>query len=539
MVLIDRKLAATVPREVVSWKIFLYGAILSMSGCLHGVNTANISGILSLTPFEKAFGFDQKSKTEVSNLKGWITSCILLGSCVGALISAPISVRFGRKLSLQVFSLLYIIGAILMAANFGGSKGLAKFFVGRVFSGIASGAASVSGTAYIAEIAPKVIRGGLSALYNASTMLGISLAFWINYGSLLNISSKSNAQWQVPCGVQAFPGVILLVGLFFLPESPRWLASKNMVEETITSVTKLRSLDANHPFVQEELTEILGSSPTPQQILEQTNSSLFTQLREVPNLGKRFILVILIQTFFQSSGGNIITYYNTTILSSLGLTDPKINFLISGIYGLIKVFAVLIYVFYFVDAWGRRPLLWFGSTVIIICLTYMTIYLSVLQDIAGHKAAGWVAIVAIFLFAIGYAVSWATVPWIINAEVFPMSVRAVCMAAAIIWQYLVNFALTRAMPNMLVSMGAYGPFALFACATAVAFVYSYFAFSETKGLNMSQIDALFETSWYKIGRESVRIVQENAAKSASSDEEVAKKEDVDYQHCETLGGRRL
>ncbi|CAG8214508.1 unnamed protein product [Penicillium olsonii] len=507
-----------------------------MSGCLHGVNTANISGIMSLTPFETAFDFDNKSKIQVSNLKGWITSCVLLGSCMGALIAAPISVRYGRKISLQVFSMLYIIAAILMAANYGGSRGLAQLFVGRVLSGIASGAASVAGTAFIAEISPKVIRGGLSALYNASTMMGISLAFWINYGSLLNISSSSNAQWQVPAGIQAFPGVILFLGLFTLPESPRWLASKNLVEETIASVTNLRQLDANHPFVQEELTEILGSAPTAQQLLEQTNSSLLTRLRVVPNLLKRFTFVILVQTFFQFSGGNIITYYNTTILGSLGLSDPKVNFLFSGIYGLVKVFAVLIYVFYFVDAWGRRPLLWFGSTIVIVCLTYMTIYLAVLQDLSGHKAAGWVAIVAIFLYAIGYALSWATVPWIINAEVFPMSVRAVCMAATITWQYLVNFALTRAMPNMMESMDTYGPFALFACVTTIAFVYSYFAFPETKGLNMEDINTLFEAPWYKIGRASVNMVRQKTAQSAFRQEEVAK-DDVNFQHCERLNGQ--
>ncbi|KAJ5701427.1 general substrate transporter [Penicillium malachiteum] len=524
MVLVDKTLAATVPREV------------HLLNSIPGVSTSNISGILSMSPFEKAFGFNDESSTQVANIKGWMTSCILLGSCMGALIAAPISERLGRKLSLMAFSLLYIVSAILMAANYGGSGGLAQFFVGRVGSGIACGAASVTGTAFIAEISPKVIRGGLSALYNASTMMGISLAFWINYGSLLHISSNSNTQWQVPAGVQAFPGVILFIGLFCLPESPRWLASKNMVEKTISSVTNLRGLDANHPFVQEELTEIFGSSPTAQQLLEQTNSSLFTRLRSVPNLLKRFILVVLVQTFFQFSGGNIITYYNTTILDSLGLSDLKTSFLFSGIYGLVKVFAVLIYVFYFVDSWGRRPLLWFGSTIIIICLTYMTIYLAVLQDISGHKGAGWAAIVAIFLYAIGYALSWATVPWIINAEVFPMSVRAICMAATITWQYLVNFALTRAMPNMMESMDTYGPFAMFACVTAIAFVYSYFAFPETKGLNMAQINTLFEASWYKIGHASIKMVRENAAQSASIPMEVPK-EDVNFQHCESIHGR--
>lgn len=479
-----------------------------------GLNTANISGIMSMKPFTKHFGLDSMSTTTASNLKAWITACLLLGSCAGALIASPISERVGRRISLQIFSLFYIISAILMTVGPRGSGGLAMLITGRVISGASSGAASVIGTAYIAEISPKIIRGGLSALYNANTMFGVSLGYWINYGALLNISSLSNAQWQVPMAMQVLPGIILFFGLIVMPESPRWLASKGRVEEARNSLKSLRQLDLDHIFLREELSEIIE---TRLYVAEQTKGFNLTRFREVPNLGKRLILVCLVQLFFQFSGGNVITYYNTTILDAIGFTDPKTNFLFSGIYGFVKVVSVLLYCLYFVDSYGRRPLLWAGSCIIIVTLTYMSIYLGALINTSGGTAAGWAAIVAIYLFAIGYAISWATVPWIINAEVFPMSVRTPCMALMITWQYLVNFGLTRGMSNMLTSMHTYGPFALFACATAVGTTYCYFAFPETKGMSISHVDLLFEVPWYKVGRHSLKVVRDEAHRDIEDD----------------------
>ena len=176
---------------------------------------------MSMKPFKKYFDLNTMNTPKLSNIEGWITSCLLLGSCAGVLVAGHLSENYGRKITLQTCAVIYIIAAILTTVEPSGLKGLVMLSVGRVLSGASSGGASVAGTAYIAEISPKVIRGGLAALYNANTMLGVSLAYWINYGSLIHISSLSNAQWQIPLAMQALPGVILVFGLIALPESPR------------------------------------------------------------------------------------------------------------------------------------------------------------------------------------------------------------------------------------------------------------------------------------------------------------------------------
>ncbi|KAI8179063.1 putative quinate permease [Colletotrichum sp. SAR 10_65] len=439
MPIIDRKVYEQTPKEVISWKIVAYCTILSFTGALHGFNTANISGVLAMKPFKSHFDFQDMNTADLANWNGWITSVLILGSCLGSLTCAPFIERLGRRFSLVIFTILFVASAVLMTANPGGSGGRIEFIVGRALSGYGSGAASVVGPGYIAEIAPQSIRGGLTALYNANTMLSVGLAYWINFGSLQHISSTQNAQWQMPMAVQALPGVILLIGLLFMPESPR----------------------------------------------------------------------------------NIITYYNTSILSSIGLTAPSVNYLFSGVYGLVKFIAVLLYCLFFIDRFGRRMGLFIGSGLIIGSLTYITVYLAVANPSGanGTGPAGWVAVVCIYIFALGYAISWGTIPWIINAEVFPTKVRGSCMAICITWQYLVNFALSRAQPNMVIAMHSWGPFLLFTLFTTISTTYCYFAYPETKGMSMEKMDQLFQMPWYKVGKSSLAIVNSQNAQSGGSDEE--------------------
>ncbi|KAF7536546.1 hypothetical protein G7054_g4442 [Neopestalotiopsis clavispora] len=523
MPLINQDLYRTTPKEVVSWRVISYAAALSFSGALHGFNTANISGVLAMSSFKKHFGLSSLSTESSANWTGWITSILILGSMTGSILAPFLMDRTGRRSSLAIYTSLYIASAILMAANPGGEGGRAEFMVGRVLSGVGSGAASVIGTGYIAEISPKAIRGGLTALYNASTMLCVGLAYWVNYGSLLNTPFTSNVQWEIPMAVQALPGVILLIGLIFVPESPRWLATHGRLVEAQKSLEKLRCLPIDHPYLAEEYAGISAAIEEERAV----SPGIKGMAREImtPNVRKRLIMVLIVQVGFQLSGGNIITYYNTSILQSLGLTAPSISYLVSGVYGLVKFVTVIIYCIFIIDRLGRRQGLFAGSILIIIALTYITTYLAVAHpaERTSTGAAGWVAVVMIYIFAIGYAMSWGTIPWIINAEVFPNRVRSTCMSICITWTWLVNFALTRAQPNMILAMHAWGPFLLFLCVITTITIYCYFAYPETKGLSMERMDELFEMPWYKVGRTSVKFIANEAREEMRESEKAQKR----------------
>lgn len=232
-----------------------------------------------------------------------------------------------------------------------------------------------------------------------------------------------------------------------MPESPRWLILRGKNDQALRALTRIRRLPEDHPYVQDEYKEIVSSVDAEIEIAHSSSwLGLFRELKNDRTLLRRFILVMIVQIGFNISGGNSITYYQTSILSTINVTTTDGAYLFSGIYGLMKVLAVLVYAFLLSERFGLRKMLLIGAAINILCVLWIAIYLGAL---AGHnKAAGWVAIAAVCLFAIGYGIGWAPVAFGLNGEVFPNRIRAKVMSLTIGMQYLANFCLTRFFPNM-------------------------------------------------------------------------------------------
>ncbi|WWC93843.1 hypothetical protein V866_000679 [Kwoniella sp. B9012] len=493
--LINRKALADSPKEIFNPFVFLFAAVLSMSGGLHGANTSNISGILAMKDFIKTFELSSLSTSAKSNISGWITSVIVLGGLIGALTSSPFNDRLGRKWSLFMQAAIYVVGTIIQLVASGNVN---QVIGGRAMQGFASGGGTVTGTLFLAEIAPKAIRGVLGAFFSTNIMLGVSLGYWVNYISVLHIKSTSHWQWRFPIIFQLYPGIILLLALPFMPESPRWLVLQNKDQQAMKALCRIRRLPEDHPFIVAEYQEISNSVNAEVELAHSSSwAGLYSELRNDRTLLRRFILVLIVQLGFNFSGGNSITYYQTSILSTINVTTTDGAYLFSGIYGLMKVLAVLIYAFFCSERFGRRKMVLIGAFINILCVLWIAIYLGAL---AGHnKAAGWVAIAAVCLFAIGYGIGWAPVAFGLNGEVFPNRIRAKIMSLTIGMQYLANFCLTRFFPNMVANIGSFGPFAIFACVSSVIWVYIFFALPETKGVAIEHMGALFGDHWFKNG----------------------------------------
>jgi len=340
--------------------------------------------------------------------------------------------------------------------------------------GFASGAGTVVGTLYMAGIAPKAIRGLLGAFFSTHIMFGVALGYWSNYISILHINPNSHWSWRFPTLLQIYPGVLLLIVLPFCVESPRWLVTRGRDDEALKALCKLRKLASDHPYVLEEFGEISNSVGHEKELASSSSwMGLVEEMRKDRTLVRRFILVMIVQLGFNFSGGNSITYYQTSILSTIGVASSESVYLFSGIYGLMKVLAVLIYAFLLSERFGRRRMLLVGSAINIICVLYLAVYLG---KLSGHnEAAGRAAIAFICIFAIGYGFGWAPVAFGLNGEVFPNRLRAKIMSLTIGMQYLANFLLTRFFPNMVATIGSYGPFAIFTCVSAAIWIYVFFA----------------------------------------------------------------
>ncbi|OKL56733.1 hypothetical protein UA08_07867 [Talaromyces atroroseus] len=439
----------------------------------------------------------------------------------------------GRKIVILMAAVVYTIGALLMAINFGS---LAELLTARVVSGIGSGIAYSSGPVYITEIAPTELCGMISTFYNAGIMSGVAGAYWINLAASEVLPMSSNWQWRVAMILQMIPSTILIVGWPFFPESPRYLMRRGNVRAAKNSLMRLRGgLDESNPYFSHEYQDLLRHVEPDTQSSWQTLKQFIQQCVQNQSTRKILFFVLLIQTFFIMSGGNSITYYAPTVLKSIGF-DSELVLLFTAVYGTIKFISVFFYAVFLTERFGRRPLLLIGSAINLACLVYLAAYLgknnpSNAISSSDASPAAIVAVVAMCLFAIGYGFGWAPTFSLSAAEICPTRIRGSVVTIAFLYQNLLNFRITRGFPNMTESMHAYGPFALFAAFTFCSTAWVFFAFPECKGRNMESTEALFERPWYKIGLAPVsrddesKELQEEAKEISSQHNEYTNKDE--------------
>lgn len=507
---VDRQSLASTPREVIGPRLWVASFAIALSGGLHGMNTSMISGILAMSDMAKLLRLSSRTAADKADITGWITSSLALGLLIGAVVCFVVSDRIGRKPLLFLSAMTYNIGSIVqmtMSHN-AGSRPEAIFIAGRTLSGIGGGMGTVIGTAYLAEIAPKAVRGTVTGLFPINIMGGVALGYWINYFCVLGISATSSWQWRAPVVIQIYPGLLMCLTVPFLPESPRWLMMRGRDDEAKRSLLWYRRLDIDHPYVAEELAMLERQRANEASISTASWAEMCRQVATDASLRQRFVLVLVSTFIFIFSGGNSITYYQSTILKTIGISSATFSLLFSGIYGLCKVSAVFIYSMFFSDRFGRRPNMLIGTSICIVCVAYIAAYLG---TVGAHStpgetsAAAYVAVVALFIFAIGYGLGPAPVTFTLNSEVFPAAIRGKLMSVMICVQYVLNFGLSRGFSNMTVAMKPYGPFVLFACVSFAGLVYMFLAQPETKGLQMEQIDQLFSYRWYNTGLHSRKI----------------------------------
>ncbi|KAL3478844.1 general substrate transporter [Aspergillus californicus] len=489
-----------VPKAVYGPYIWLAAIWASYCGGLHGFNTANISGAMKLDPFVRDFGWTNLTDGQISDNSGWAVSSMLLGQTAGVILSAPLGERRGRKPVILLSAIFYTVGALLMAGNVGS---FTELLVGRVLSGLGSGAGMTAGPVYISEVAPRELRGMMTTFYNINIMAGVAGSYWINYGSQQVIPSESSWQWRTTLVLQLIPSLALFIGYPFFPESPRYLLMRGRVEAARDSLVRLRGgLDETESYLAREYAELQSMAEVGAENKRGLDAlkSLIGQCVNEASTRHLLLFVVLIQTFFIMSGGNSITYYAPTILGSMGFNSTQV-LLFTAVYGLIKVVSVFLYAFFLTERFGRRPLLLIGSTINMLCLIYLAAFLGVanISDTESPSPAAWVAIVAICIFAVGYGFGWAPAFSLTASEICPTHLRGPIVSLAFTYQNLLNFGITRGFPNMTEDMHSYGPFALFAAFTACATVWVYFCFPECKGRSMEDVDTIFSLPWYRTG----------------------------------------
>ncbi len=448
----------------------------AVGGFLFGFDSSVING--AVESISKDFALNDV-------VTGFVVAIALLGCAVGAIIAGNLSDRWGR---LRVM----FIGAIMFfASSIGAGLAFSAWDLAfwRVIGGLGIGIASVVAPAYIAEIAPRQIRGGLASLQQLAITIGIFAALLSDAllagaaGSADNVLWFGLEAWRWMFLVGVIPSAVYGILSFTVPESPRYLLSKGRTEEARAIFARL--------IPPADLDQTIREL---QKAIETDRKNAGVSLRG-PVLGlQRIVWVgIILSVFQQFVGINVIFYYSTSLWQSVGF-DESDSFTISVVTSLTNVLVTLIAIF-LVDRVGRKPILLTGSVMMTLSLGLMAIsFLFSETDAEGAVVlpAPWgpIALIAANVFVVGFGASWGPLVWVLLGEIFPSRIRGKALGVAAGAQWIANFLITISFPAM--SSWSlpltYGMYALFA---ALSFVYVAWRVPETKGMDIEQTETLF------------------------------------------------
>ncbi|EDU49897.1 ProP Permease of the major facilitator superfamily [Pyrenophora tritici-repentis] len=480
------------PHEIYGWRAFAMAGSACFGGMLFGFDIGTIGGVLELPEFQKKYSIDTLDKVGKANLNANIASTLQAGCFIGCFLASWASDRWGRKVALQLSGLITIVGCIIQAVAMGA---LEAMYIGRFVAGVGVGGASMVVPLYISENSPRGIRGGLTGLYQLFIATGTCLAFWVNYGSLLHLSGGAQV-YIVPLAMQALPAVLLVGCMALNKESPRFLAKQDKWEEATSVLARIRNLPISHSYVQDEIKDIADQLEHERMLVAgATIKDLLKEMFTIPGNRKRALISIALMICQQMTGTNAINYYAPQIFAALGLKGNTNKLFATGIYGIVKMTGCLAFLIFAADSLGRRRSLLWTSIAQALAMFYIGIYMRVDPPVEGQPVppAGYFALVCVFLFACFFQFGWGPVCWIYVSEIPAARLRSLNVAIAAAVQWLFNFVVARATPNMMATMGkgGYGTFLTYGSFCASMFIFVWFFIPETKGLSLERMDDLF------------------------------------------------
>ncbi len=423
--------------------------VAALGGLLFGFDTAVISGTTSA--LTQVYGLTPA-------LLGVTVSSALWGTIIGAMLAGFPGDRYGRRDSLRLMAVLYVISALGCA--FAWDWNALVFF--RFIGGLGIGGSSVLGPMYIAEIAPAKWRGRLVGFFQFNVVLGILLAYFSNY--LITLRRFGATEWRWELGVASLPAALFLLFLFGIPRSPRWLAKKGHVEEARGVLRQI-----GEPNYEQELSEIVQSI---EEESTRAGEKLFSRKHAFP-----IFLAVSIGMFNQLAGINAILYYLNDIFASAGFSKVSGNLQAVAVGATNLLFTMI--AMSVIDKIGRKTLLLVGSVGTALCLAGVSAIFFTRQH---QSLLVWLLIGYIAFFAF----SQGAVIWVYIAEVFPNSVRAKGQSLGSFSHWFMNALISGIFPLMAASSGGY-PFVFFSAMMVLQFFVVLFVYPETKGFSLEEM----------------------------------------------------
>jgi SP family sugar:H+ symporter-like MFS transporter len=457
----------------------------SLGGMFFGYDQGVTGGVLVMDSFLKDFcvGYDDNTMKACSESasklpENWLTFTTLynvtyyLGCIFGAFAGGWVADKFGRRVTIFNAGLLFCIGTTWVIATPAGQHSV--ILIGRVVQGMGVGNSSFSLPLFGAEVAPKELRGLLSGFMQMTVVTGLLLANIVNV-----IVENVGEGWRITNGVALVPPLIVMLGIFCVPESPRWLYKTKGKEAAEEDLKRLRQTDN----VQREL-QAIGD-----QIAIEGAEAPWSELVS-PLVRKRVMIAMVLQLLQQATGINPVFTYGGQIFKDV-TGKGILSLLILTIVNFVSTIPAMRWV----DTCGRRQLLLIGAVGMF--LGHLISAITFTSGCGGNTAetncsitAGYIMIVASAFFVFNFAISWGPVCWIYPAEIFPLHVRAKAVSLSTMTNWGMG-ALMIGIPKLFPYLNINGVFFLFAALCICCFVFVYYMCPETKGLLLEEIEVLF------------------------------------------------
>lgn len=445
--------------------LLLISLVSAMGGLLFGYDWVVIGGAKPF--YEVFFGIGNSP-----GMQGWVMGSAILGCLVGVMIAGVLSDKYGRKPLLVVASITFTLSAV----GTGAVNTLDWFIFYRIVGGIGIGIASNLSPMYIAEVSPGNVRGKFVSINQLTIVLGILVAQFVNWiiaepvipGENIVESWNGQMGWRWMFWAEVVPSALFFVLCFFIPESPRWLATKNRFAKAESVLGNIGGKEYARREMESIKTVLTASK-------EKLNIRLLFQ-GKIPGI---LLIGIVIAAFQQWCGLNVVFNYAQEIFSAAGygVSDILFNIVVTGVTNVIFTFVGM----YTVDRIGRRSLLLFGASGLAVIYLIMGICYFL-------QITGMIVLIMVVLAIACYAMTLAPVTWVVLSEIFPNRIRGMAMAVSTFSLWVACFVLTYTFPLLNSGLGAYGTFWLYGIICILGFIFIKIKLPETKGKSLECIE---------------------------------------------------
>lgn len=426
--------------------------IASLGGMLFGYDTGVISGALL---------FIKHTFNLSSTMQEVVVSAVLIGAIIGAAAGGVLADRFGRRKMIILAGIIFTLSALGTSL----APTVSTLIAGRIIVGLAIGIASFTSPMYMSEISPAKIRGSLVSLNQLAVTIGIVVAYLVDY-ALSGIQG-----WRYMFGLAAIPSTVLVIAMWRMPPSPRWLISHNMGDLARTILQRIRG---THD-VSGEMQEIQGS-------LTKQQGGVADLLH--PLLRMALIVGVGLAIFQQITGINTVIYYAPTIFEFAGFKTAGFSILATAGVGVVNVgFTIL--AIRLMDKVGRRPLLLIGVAGQIFGLVILGVSFQ-LHQLAG--VIGYLAIVSLAIYVGSFAIGLGPIFWLMISEIYPLRVRGAAMSIATMANWGLNLVVAVTFLTLVGALGRPQTFWLYAVIGIAAWIFIYRLVPETRGRSLEDIE---------------------------------------------------